>query len=480
MSDDPKSSSDGDNLSSADTELGELLAEVAKGPEAWLLPEGTAINEYRVVKLLGRGAFGAVYHAVHAVIGKQVAVKVLNAQFSEDATMAARFVDEARAVNRIGHPNIVDIFGFGALADGRKYCVMELLTGETLGAYLERRGRLPVSEAVEILSQVASALDAAHAASVVHRDLKPDNVLLSFPVSATSADGAPAPMKVKLLDFGIAQMADGLHRRTGSNMVLGTPAYMSPEQCRGAQIDFRSDIYALGVVAFEVLTGTLPFEGTNAFQVTSQHLTDPPPSPSSRVPALGARIDAAVLSMLSKTPSERPVSALEAIRALAGDVPGIVAASGTTATTAPVARPSAARSRPVVAAAAGALALLALVGLAGRRRMSSSSTAPSRPPSLPVVERAAPAAPFAAPPASATVTLRIDGQPASARVFLGKRELGKLGRPFVIDRADTPVALRIRAPGFAARELVVTPARDQVLEIKLVPAPRRAGSDLEY
>ncbi|HVX98026.1 MAG TPA: serine/threonine-protein kinase, partial [Polyangia bacterium] len=271
MSDDPKSS-DGGSLSSADTELGELLAEVAKGPEAWLLPQGAAINEYRVVKLLGRGAFGAVYHAVHAVIGKQVAIKVLNAQFSEDATMAARFVDEARAVNRIGHPNIVDIFGFGALADGRKYCVMELLTGETLGAYLERRGRLSVSEAVEILSQVASALDAAHAASVVHRDLKPDNVLLSVPVSAPSEHSAPPPIKVKLLDFGIAQMADGLHRRTGSNMVLGTPAYMSPEQCRGAQIDSRSDIYALGVVAFEVLTGTLPFEGTNAFQVTSQHL----------------------------------------------------------------------------------------------------------------------------------------------------------------------------------------------------------------
>jgi serine/threonine-protein kinase len=476
MSDDPKSS-DGGSLSSADTELGELLAEVAKGPEAWLLPEGAAINEYRVVKLLGRGAFGAVYHAVHAVIGKQVAIKVLNAQFSEDATMAARFVDEARAVNRIGHPNIVDIFGFGALADGRKYCVMELLTGETLGAYLERRERLPVSEAVAILSQVASALDAAHAASVVHRDLKPDNILLSLQLPATGEAGAPLPVKVTLLDFGIAQMADGLHRRTGSNMVLGTPAYMSPEQCRGAQIDFRSDIYALGVVAFEVLTGTLPFEGTNAFQVTAQHLNEPPPSPSSRVPALGAAIDAAVLSMLSKTPSERPESAVKAIRALAGDEVGVRAASGTTATAAPVAPPSAARARLLVAAAAGALAVLALVGLGGRR-LSTSPPAPSPPPLPPVVARAALAA--ATPPAAMTVTLRIDGQPASARVFLGKRELGKLGRPFVIDRSDTPVALRVRAPGFAARELVVTPAHDQVFEVKLVPAPRRADAELEY
>jgi serine/threonine-protein kinase len=459
----------GNDLENADTDFGDLLAAVAKGPSPSLLTEGTAVGEYRIVKLLGRGAFGAVYHAVHAVIGKQVAIKVLNAQFSEDDAMAARFVDEARAVNRIGHPNIVDIFGFGALADGRKYCVMELLTGETLGQCVERRGRLSVGEAIEILSQVASALDAAHANAVVHRDLKPDNILLSQVASGVT-DVAP-PIKVKLLDFGIAQIADGLHRRTGSNLVLGTPAYMSPEQCRGGRIEAASDIYALGVVAFEVLTGTLPFQGTHAFQLATQHLTDEPPRPSSRVPELGGAVDAAVLAMLAKSPAERPATATQAIRLLSQD--------GTSR--APQAPPAAQRAprptrRLAMAGAAAGVVTLALVLARGGRQ----PPAPVPSPATTAAPSPAPSVPPAAPAAPATVTLRVDGQPAAAHVFLGKRDLGRLGQPMVLDRSDSPLVLRVRAPGFASRELTVTPSRDQTLEVNLPRGAKRADSDLEY
>jgi eukaryotic-like serine/threonine-protein kinase len=486
-------SSDPEDVSEADTAFGELLAQVARGPQPSLLPEGAMVGEYRVVRQLGRGAFGAVYHATHVVIGKQVALKVLGSQFSEDAAMAARFVDEARAVNRIAHPNIVDIFGFGSLPDGRKYCVMELLTGETLGACLERRGHLPLAEATEILTQVASALDAAHKSGIVHRDLKPDNIFLCrAPESAD--DGTPAS-KVKLLDFGIAQIADGLHMRTGSNMMLGTPGYMSPEQCKGARIDFRSDIYALGVVSFELLTGSLPFQGTNAFQVTSKHLTLPAPAPSERRSELSAQVDSAVLRMLSKSPEERPDTATQAVRALSGSVslPPISTTAAAVSSAIPASAPATRRFMPFAAA----LTLVVMVVLLGTRffapdrksegpeallsgqAAANPAPATSTPGPTSSPSPASPASP-AAPASPATVRLRVEGQPASARVFLGKDELGRLGDALSLPRSETALSLSVKAPGFVRRDLIVTPSRDQVLEVKLVPAARRRNPELEY
>jgi len=256
---------------------------------------GDAIGDYLVEAVLGRGAMGTVYAAVHPVIERRVAIKVLRPELSARDEIVWRFIHEARAVNRIRHPGIVDVFGYGNTEDDCAYLVMERLEGETLGSEL-RRGRLPLARACELLGAIADALAAAHAAGVVHRDLKPDNVFLV---------GAG---RVKLLDFGLAKLAapDAPIELTARGQALGTPAYMAPEQARGIAIDGRADVYSLGALAFEVFTGRPPFPGDNAVEVMLDHVTLEPPRPRLLVPALPAIADTLVLGMLAKDPAQRP------------------------------------------------------------------------------------------------------------------------------------------------------------------------------
>jgi hypothetical protein len=223
----------------------------------------------------------------------------------------SRFVEEARAVNLIRHRHIVDIFGFGSLADGRPYFVMELLEGVPLGDYLKQRGRLPVGEAIPILRQVARALDAAHGAGIAHRDLKPDNVFLSF-----DEDGSCFP---KLLDFGIAKLlgSSPAGHQTATGTPMGTPLYMSPEQCKGENVDHRTDTYAFGMVVHEVLTGRLPFDVKNVAEIMVAHLSQQPSSMSSMAPDLPAALDGPVLQMLAKEPQDRPQPLGAGLEALA-------------------------------------------------------------------------------------------------------------------------------------------------------------------
>ncbi|NVB78566.1 MAG: serine/threonine protein kinase [Kofleriaceae bacterium] len=216
---------------------------------------GTDVGGYVIECELGRGGMGVVFAATHPVIGKRAAIKVLKPSLSNNPATVERFKQEARSVNQIGHPNIVDIFAFGALPDGRSYLVMDLLEGESLRKRV-KRGALSLPEAVLVLDEVASALAAAHGKGFIHRDLKPDNVFLVAHPSRTD---------VKLLDFGLAKLSSGATNtaarayRTATGAQLGTPDYMSPEQLRGSGgVDHRTDIYALGVVAFEVLTGKRP------------------------------------------------------------------------------------------------------------------------------------------------------------------------------------------------------------------------------
>lgn len=303
--DDEPASSEGER----DARFAGLLRELARTPRYVPLVEGTLVGEYRVVRRLGRGSHGTVYEAVHTIIEKTAALKVLNPECSGDPLTAQRFVDEARAVNRIKHPNIVGIFGFGELGDGRKYCVMDLLEGRTLAAHLKVAQRFSAREAIHVLREIAQALDAAHAAGVIHRDLKPPNVFLS------GADVESA--RVTLLDFGLARLTgDELRLRTGRGVVVGTPAYMAPEQCSGAALTPSTDIYALGNVAFELLTGRTPFVGSSSAMI-AQHLSATPPAPSAVLAELPAACDVVFSRWLSKAPDLRPASASSAIRELA-------------------------------------------------------------------------------------------------------------------------------------------------------------------
>ncbi len=264
---------------------------------------------------LGTGGFGAVYRGVQPLIGKQVAIKVLNGRLSADREMVSRFVSEARAVNQIRHKNIIDIFSFGALPDGRQYFVMEYLPGQPLSERIRERGRLAPDEALPILRGVTRALEAAHAAGIVHRDLKPDNVFV------TDDDGQPFP---KLLDFGIAKLVNqDKDHSTATGMVMGTPHYMSPEQCRGRGVDHRTDIYAFGVLAYETLTGKVPFTGSSAADILVEHLHSAPPPPSRDVPALGSRVDESILAMLEKQADARPQTIGAAFAALADALAGV-------------------------------------------------------------------------------------------------------------------------------------------------------------
>jgi serine/threonine-protein kinase len=271
------------------------------------LESGTVAGDYRVDRKIGAGAFGIVYAATHAVIGKRAAIKVLNRQYSSNAAVVARFVAEARAVNQIHHKNIIDIFAFGVLDDGRQYFVMELLEGVTFDKYIAQHGRLSPEVALPILVAIGRALDTAHAAGIVHRDLKPDNVFLCF-----DDDDRPVP---KLLDFGIAKLLGTEPRahQTKSGAMVGTPRYMSPEQCRGKKsVDHRTDIYAFGVMTHEVLTGKPPFSAESAMDMMFKHAKEPPPAMSASCPAIPPRLDAPVLRMLAKDPAGRPTSLAEA------------------------------------------------------------------------------------------------------------------------------------------------------------------------
>ncbi|MCY0999591.1 protein kinase [Myxococcus sp. MISCRS1] len=274
----------------------------------------TQVNDFVIEERIGEGGMGVVYRAVHPLIGKQVAIKVLRAE-NVTQQQVERLLIEARSVNAIRHPGIIDIFGFGTLPDGRPYIIMELLRGQSLAALLQQNTRLDPNTTVWILDQMLSALGAAHEAGVVHRDLKPGNVFL--------AQGLDGTRTVKLVDFGIAKLmrsADG--PTTVDGTILGTPEYMAPEQVRGNTVSFATDLYATGVMAFHMLTGERPFKGEQ-LQVLFAHIEQPPPLPSSRVPGLPAEFDTLILHLLAKDPALRPESA-EAVRQALKRIPPTV------------------------------------------------------------------------------------------------------------------------------------------------------------
>ena len=275
---------------------------------------GEMIGEYRIEGVLGRGGMGAVYEAIHPLIDKRAAVKIIHRDLCENDESVARFQQEAKAVNRIGHPNIVDVFGYGMTEDGRAYLIMELLVGEPLSAWLaaDRAPGLSVQSTCDILIEVSHALEAAHGAGVLHRDLKPDNIFL--------AQARGGQTIVKLLDFGIAKLGVGEDVTkpsidyTQPGVFVGTPKYIAPEQARGLTLAGSADIYALGAVTFELLAGRAPFVGVDAVELIAKHVTMQAPLPSVFNPALPAIADVLCSQMLDKDPGRRPT--IQQVRAM--------------------------------------------------------------------------------------------------------------------------------------------------------------------
>lgn len=493
------------------------------------LEPGQHVGEYVIEGKLGEGGFGTVFRASHPVIGKLVAIKVLSRQYSVQREMVSRFIAEARAVNQIRHRNIIDIFSFGKLEDGRHYYVMELLDGMTLAEHLERTHRMSLRDALPILRSVARALDAAHAKGIAHRDLKPENIYL-----ATDSDGGVFP---KLLDFGIAKLLvneESASHKTRTGAPIGTPLYMSPEQCRGQNVDHRTDVYAFGIVAFRMLTGKVPFDGDNYMTILMLQMTEPPPPASSFVSDLPLEVDRAIQWMLAKEPAARPASlqqaveALEQAAAIAGQLsptwnatppvgalaaprpptaqPGLSLAAtmqagsdastmaalsahrNTTPDVVPPHVPSRAKW-PVIALAglvvSGGLGFALMRSGTEPPTKGAATTTPTPPATTPTNPTTAPTPPATdeppaapekittagsgdspAPTEASTVTLTFTGLPANAVIYGPKRKpLGLASQGLTLPRSEQPLPLTFEADGVLVARETVVPLDSRELEI---------------
>ena len=274
-------------------------------------------GRYRVLRRLGEGGMGEVFLTHHESIEKPVALKVLKPEFSERADVVARFQQEAKSASRVKHPNVVDVFDFGKLLDGRFYLALEYLDGHDLGVEMNK-ARLSPGRAIEIVLQVCSALAAAHAAAVVHRDMKPENVFLCTERGVQT---------IKIVDFGIAKLraiGSGLEggpeekRLTRAGAIFGTPEYMAPEQVEGPDVDARADIYAVGIMLYELLTGRVPFQGSSPVHTLTLHMHDAPPRFRDVDPHtdVSATLEAVVMQAIEKAPEARFSSMDELANAL--------------------------------------------------------------------------------------------------------------------------------------------------------------------
>ena len=398
------------------------------------LDHGAAVGEYLVEGFLGAGAMGEVYAGIHPVIGKKVAIKILKREVGSSPEGAERFKREARAVNQVDHPNVIDIFSFGRLDDGRLYLVMDLVEGRSLRTALAD-GPIDVETALDVLTQIADALDAAHARGVVHRDLKPDNVML----------GSGSPPKVFVLDFGLAKLLTPADPAAPASMLtrqgtwLGTPGYMAPEQWSADGAGPASDRYSLGVMAFELLSGSLPFQANSLPQMMEQHFRAKVPALSTRG-AIQARssFDPVVSRAMAKDPDARFSTAREMVEALR-------AAAGK--------RGTSGGSRSWIPAAAGAAVLALSIGgvllVRGESTASDDDAGESRP---------------SAAPATGKVRVEIYSQPQKAEALLDDGSLIGLTPTHRDLEPGTTLAFRVRKPGYTTvLHSMTVPENDHVV-----------------
>jgi serine/threonine-protein kinase len=268
----------------------------------------TLADRYRIIDTLGTGGMGVVYRAERVGLGRPVAIKFLHPQMAREKELLARFEREARAMSRLQHPHCVPVIDFGVDADA-PYIVLELVPGRSLRELLQESGALPPARAVRIARQVLAGLAHAHELGLVHRDVKPANIVLAEVIG--SGDHA------RLLDFGLAKLVDDAAASWSAHTAVGTPSYMAPEQAKGEPVDARTDVYAVGVLLFEMLTGRKPFIGSEPMEILRQHLQDPAPRLKDLLPALPPGLDLAVDRALAKKKDDRHASAVAFSEALA-------------------------------------------------------------------------------------------------------------------------------------------------------------------
>jgi serine/threonine-protein kinase len=453
----------------------------------------TIDGRYLVERSIGEGGMGVVYAARHKVIDKRVAIKVLRGEMATDKDVNERFLQEARAASAIGNPHIIDISDFGQLADGSTYFIMEMLDGKSLSQLIaDAKSPLPVPLIYKIGKQIAQGLAAAHAASIIHRDLKPDNVMV---ISRGNEKNF-----VKVLDFGIAKVGGGTSKVTRAGSVFGTPHYMSPEQAAGAVVDHRTDIYALGVMLYEMASGKVPFDADNFMGILTQHMYKAPVPIRALLPEVDvpAGLDAVVLKCLTKKPEGRYASMdallsdLEKLEAgvLPDAVHEMMARSGgfnvpadyfrEAGMPAPVpASPFEPRRRWPLYALMGAVATVVGVAAVVFIAKSSSGKAETLPQAPPVVIAPGPGVPVVPavtlqPPAPVVDTKReilVSVSPPETTISQDGRSLGQ--SPVALHLADGESAtLVFTCKGYKARTVVVgsrEPKQTFVLEAVAPP-----------
>jgi len=426
----------------------------------------TLAERYRITRKIGEGGMGTVYEAMHVVLQKSVAVKVLREKYADRPSVAQRLVQEARLASAIRNDHIIDITDSGKTDDGRTFVVMELIEGQSLAELLRREGALPEARALNVALQVAGALAAAHERGIVHRDVKPENILLA------AGDFA------KVVDFGISKSTkpsdpdDGgdENRLTSTGVVMGTPFYMSPEQARGEEeVDHRIDVYALGVILYECVTGEVPFRGPNYLGILQRVANDEATPPRVLRPELS--ISEAVERVIQKAMAKAREQRYPTMAALESDLKRVLAGQPIDAPPSVAKKRRARRVTPLQIVLGGAI-VAAVAGVVILVQRSHPPPAPPQPPPMKVEQAIVPPPP-AQPPAPANVVLHVESVPSGAEVRDGDRVLGRAPRDLMLPRSSTPVKLTFHLDGYETANAEVVPLTDYPLQVKLDPKPKQ-------
>ncbi len=431
-----------------------------------MIAAGTLISDrYEVVRLIGEGGMGEVYEAKHVHIGRHVALKCLNKEFAKDREAIERFQQEARIAGTLGHANICEVMDFGVTEDGQPFLVMELMEGESLSELLKREKPLPVERALEIAAGVLTALEEAHGQGIVHRDLKPENIF----IAQVKGHGEV----VKLLDFGISKImkpGESAMRLTKTGMMVGTPFYMSPEQVRArTDIDHRTDLYACGVILYEMLTGKVPFDGRTFNEIIIKIIEEPFPA-MGKDDGIPKDVASLIRWSVEKKPDKRVQTAGELRQAVQKLKTGVASVGSSTAMAVEAYSPEDSPSRisrrmlafivvAIVVVATGSGVLIVKV-VAGKT---------VKPPVSREIHLAA--APQVEPPQKPTyVKIELTGLPEGATVELNGREVQ--GNVLETAKSTEPVVIDVSAPGYAPKKLEVVPGADMAFDVGL---EREAG-----